>query len=114
MRSHLRRRPVTAIEAARTAHEAFNREPFDGLLADIGMPDQDGWSLIETIRRMRLECGGRIAAAAVTGASSPADVARSIAAGFDEQLTKPVQVEQLVATTARLAGFAPRLTRAAR
>jgi CheY-like chemotaxis protein len=69
--------------------------PFDLLLSDIGLPDGDGWTLVETLRKNR-----PLTAVAISGYSSPKDVARSKAAGFVAHLPKPFSGEEFEATLA--------------
>jgi CheY-like chemotaxis protein len=95
---------VHAVESAGAALEVFNLESFDVLTIDGGMPNQSGWSLLETIRRMAPEQGGLIPAAAITAFAYPEDEARSLASGFQVHLSKPVPLDDLVATIARLVG----------
>ena len=69
---------------------------FDLLLCDIGLPDGDGWSLLQTLSKNRA-----ITAIAVSGYCSPADVERSKAAGFVAHLAKPFNLEEFdIALTA--------------
>jgi CheY-like chemotaxis protein len=62
---------------------------FDLLLCDIGLPDGDGWTLLQTLSKSR-----SITAIAISGYCSPADVARSKAAGFLAHLAKPFSLEE--------------------
>lgn len=95
---------VVAVQSAGTALEVFNRRRFDVLLSDAGLPERDGWNLIETIRRMTRANGGRIPAIAVTARAYPADIEHSLASGFNALLSKPVEMDVVVATIARLVG----------
>lgn len=64
------------------------------VLLDIGMPGIDGW---ETCRRMRKEPWGRKALAiALTGWGQDEDKRRTMEAGFDHHLVKPVRVTSLL------------------
>jgi signal transduction histidine kinase/ActR/RegA family two-component response regulator len=64
------------------------------VLLDIGMPGIDGW---ETCRRMRKEPWGRKALAiALTGWGQDEDRRRTMEAGFDHHLVKPVRVTSLL------------------
>jgi PAS domain S-box-containing protein len=76
----------------------------DVLLSDIGLPIEDGYSLI---RRVRTEKGSRIPAAALTAYARADDQAVALEAGFQMHLTKPIEQGDLVAAVARLAGRAP-------
>lgn len=63
------------------------------VLLDLGLPEIDGF---ETCRRLRADrWGGRAVIAAVTGWGRAEDRRRSLDAGFDEHLLKPVAPEQL-------------------
>jgi signal transduction histidine kinase/ActR/RegA family two-component response regulator len=64
------------------------------VLLDIGMPDINGYQACEQIRRLK---GAAVSIVAVTGWGQDADRKRTAAAGFDAHLTKPVNLEQLVA-----------------
>lgn len=76
--------------------------PFDLLLCDIGLPDGDGWTLLETLKKER-----PITAIAVSGYCSPKDVARSRAAGFLTHLAKPFSLEEFDATLATVSVSSP-------
>jgi two-component system CheB/CheR fusion protein len=75
----------------------------DVVLADLGMPTEDGYDLI---RHMRALGRGRaqIPAGAITAYASPEDRERAIAAGYDIHLAKPVEPANLVHAVAKLAG----------
>jgi CheY-like chemotaxis protein len=66
----------------------------DVLLLDIGLPDLDGYQLAQRIRALPRTAHATLIA--LTGYGQDADRERSIAAGFDHHLTKPVDVEALV------------------
>jgi CheY-like chemotaxis protein len=72
------------------------------LFLDIGMPGMDGW---EVCRRVRMLQGDAPVIVAVTGYGQDDDRARSLQAGFDAHLTKPVQEEALIALIERLSGI---------
>jgi PAS domain S-box-containing protein len=72
------------------------------LLADIGMPGEDGYALIRQVRQLPPERGGRIPAIAVTAYASEPDRERALAAGFDRHLAKPVPHDQLIDTISAL------------
>ena len=74
----------------------------DVLLSDIEMPGRDGHELIRTVRLRAPEQGGSVPAAALTAYSRPEDRAKSMLAGFDAHLSKPVDLAELVATVVRL------------
>jgi signal transduction histidine kinase/ActR/RegA family two-component response regulator len=73
------------------------------LVCDIGMPGEDGYSLIQRIRALPAERGGRVRAAAVTAYARGEDRRRALSVGFNLHLSKPVDPAELVVTVARLA-----------
>lgn len=84
---------VTSAAEVLTALESF--QP-DVLVSDIGMPDVNGYHLIQQIRALPPEQGGSIPAIALTAYAREEDHQRSFASGFQQQVTKPLQPEQLV------------------
>ena len=70
----------------------------DVLICDIGMPQEDGYSLI---RRMRV-LDPKLPALALTAYARPEDRTKAIRAGFDNHLAKPVDAVELLAVVARL------------
>ncbi len=67
------------------------------VLADIGMPEMDGYALIEQVRALDPHLGGRIPAVAVTAHASAQDRLRALHAGFQNHVAKPVEPEELAA-----------------
>ncbi|MBR8837097.1 MAG: PAS domain-containing protein [Stigonema ocellatum SAG 48.90 = DSM 106950] len=86
---------LTVASAAEvlTALESF--QP-DALVSDIGMPEIDGYTLIQQIRALPPEKGGRIPAIALTAYARVEDHQRAITSGYQQQVTKPLEPEQLV------------------
>jgi CheY-like chemotaxis protein len=82
--------------------EAIEHQP-DIALIDIGLPDIDGYEIARRIRE--LPSGKSITLVAVTGYGQPKDIQRSLEAGFDFHLTKPVEVEDIKALFTRVAGM---------
>ena len=89
------------------AEQAFLKEPFDIVLMDVQMPRMDG---LETVRRIREhEAGGRGPRRArtpivtLTAHALNEEVGRSIAAGCDAHLTKPIHRQDLLAAIAEYA-----------
>ncbi len=100
-------RQVLLLEGAdvRTAGSAAEAERLINvfrpavLVADIGMPDEDGYALM---RRLRAQPSTRqLFAVAVSGYASEDDRIQARLAGFDEHLPKPVDATRLVALIAR-------------
>ncbi len=88
--------------SANEALEILSAWQPDFLVSDIGMPDQNGYQLIEKVRRTKT--GSQIPALALTAYASADDRTRALAAGFGAHLSKPVEPGNLVAEVARLSG----------
>ncbi len=71
----------------------MRRELPDVALVDIGLPELDGYALARAVRA--LPGGERVLLLAVTGYGQPEDRAKALAAGFDDHLVKPVDLEGL-------------------
>jgi signal transduction histidine kinase/CheY-like chemotaxis protein len=74
----------------------------DVLMSDIGMPNEDGYSLIRKVRGLREECGGRTPAAALTAYAREEDRERALSAGFQIHVAKPVEPSELVVVVSSL------------
>jgi CheY-like chemotaxis protein len=72
------------------------------VLLDIGMPGEDGYSLLRRLRSHPFETGRSVPAIAVTGYAQEADRDRALAAGFQAHVTKPFDVDRVVGLVARL------------
>jgi PAS domain S-box-containing protein len=99
---------VTAAASGADALEVLDREIPDVIVSDIAMPGLDGFELIERVRKRPPERGGRVPAVALTAYARPEDRERSLLAGFQAHLSKPVDLEELLSTVANLAGPAER------
>ncbi|HEX7622074.1 MAG TPA: ATP-binding protein [Anaeromyxobacteraceae bacterium] len=76
-----------------TGIEAARRHPPEVAFLDIGLPVMDGYELA---RRLRELLGSTVKLVALTGYGQDRDRAFSRAAGFDEHLVKPVELEQIM------------------
>ncbi|MEJ7848227.1 MAG: ATP-binding protein [Pyrinomonadaceae bacterium] len=94
---------VTAAASAAEALAAFKALIPDVLLSDIGMPGEDGFSLIAKIRALSKKDGGEIPAAALTAYANAGDRLRALRAGFQIHLPKPIELNELIAVVATLA-----------
>jgi PAS domain S-box-containing protein len=93
---------VVTCAAVDEALREFDRRPPDVLLSDIEMPARDGYALIAAVRARPANAGGDVPAAALTAYSRPEDRAASMLAGYDAHLSKPVDLQELIATVVRL------------
>jgi signal transduction histidine kinase len=73
----------------------------DVLVTDIGMPEEDGYSLVRKLRA--LQAGEKLVVIALTGYASRTDVEAAIDAGFDLHVPKPVDFDSFVPLIRRLA-----------
>ena len=94
---------VQAVGTAAEALERFLSERPDILVSDIGLPGQDGYSLIERIRGLEPAQGGGVPAIALTAFARSEDRTRALQAGFQAHVAKPVEPAELVATVASFA-----------
>jgi CheY-like chemotaxis protein len=93
---------VTSTASTEEAMERLAAGPADVLVADLAMPDQDGFALIRRVRRLEHERGTHVRAIAVTALAGAEDRRRAMAAGFDVHLAKPVDADVMVAAVAGL------------
>jgi two-component system CheB/CheR fusion protein len=100
---------VTEVNSAKNAIASLTNNPskYDVLLSDIGMPEEDGYSLLRQVRELSPQLGGQIPAAALTAYARAEDRTDSFAAGFQRHIAKPVQPEELVSIIAELAQINP-------
>jgi len=80
----------------------FAQEQPDLLLSDIGMPGENGYDLVKQVRALPIENGGGVPAIALTAFARPEDRSRSLAAGFQLHLAKPVEQAELLAAVSSL------------
>jgi CheY-like chemotaxis protein len=78
------------------------RRPFDVIIGDIGMPDEDGYQFLSKVRALPPEQGGLVPAIALTGYATRKDRERALAAGYQLHLAKPVEPEDLITAIANL------------
>ncbi len=81
---------VHAAEDMQEALEMLPKLRCDVFLCDIGLPDGDGWELIE-----RAQFPKNVYSIAMSGFGTEADIARSRAVGFRQHLLKPFELENL-------------------
>ncbi len=94
------------VRVASTAGEALQamREGLpDVLVSDIGLPLVDGYGLIRQVRELGPDAGGRTPAIALTAYAGADGARKAILAGFQMHLSKPFDIDDLVAAVATLA-----------
>lgn len=90
---------VRSAADARSAIELSEREKFDLLIADLGLPDRSGLELLRELRQRE----PTLSAIALSGYGLPRDFTNSKEAGFIEHFVKPVDVQKLHAVIDTLA-----------
>ena len=93
---------VTTASSSAEALTAVANGTFDLVLTDIGMPDQDGYTLIEALRRESKGNGADLPAIAVSAYARMADRQRALMTGFDRHIAKPVEPETLIESVAEV------------
>jgi signal transduction histidine kinase/ActR/RegA family two-component response regulator len=95
---------VKAVASAREALQLLETERPDVLVSDIGLPDEDGYSLIRRIRQRESQRGGFLPAIALTGYARADDKIRALVAGFQAHVPKPLEPAELMAAIADVGG----------
>jgi CheY-like chemotaxis protein/nitrogen-specific signal transduction histidine kinase len=93
---------VVQVESAEAALESIDASLPDVLISDLGMPGEDGYSLIRKLRKRAAQRGGKIPAIAVSAYAREEDRIAALAAGFQSHLAKPFKPYELVSEVARL------------
>lgn len=92
---------VQSAPEAGMALDRLNEQPFNVLISDIAMPGMDGLELIRHIRQVRGMGPEQLRAVALSAYGRAEDRQRAREAGFDEVLTKPVEIPELLASICR-------------
>jgi signal transduction histidine kinase/PleD family two-component response regulator len=91
---------VRCSESAAEAIEAFAEWNPDVLVSDIGMPNEDGYSLIRKLRGLDSHRARNIPAVALTAYATDEDRLQALAAGFQIHVSKPIEPENFVTSVA--------------
>jgi CheY-like chemotaxis protein len=98
---------VTAGSAAEALAQLPDAEA-DLLISDIGLPEVDGYELLQLIRQTDAGSGGGIPAIALTAYARSEDRARAFRAGYQAHVAKPVEPADLIAAIARVVQLSER------
>jgi CheY-like chemotaxis protein len=93
---------VTTVASAAEALEVLPQLQPDVLVCDIGMPEEDGYTLIRKIRGLNAEKEANVPAIALTAYTDSEDRVRALEAGFQTHVGKPVDPDNLVAAVANV------------
>ena len=70
------------------------------LLTDLGMPDVDGYGLLERVRALGAARGGDMPAIALTAFARVENRVKALSSGFSAHISKPVEPGELIAKVA--------------
>ncbi|QLE44295.1 response regulator [Nostoc sp. C052] len=93
---------ATAVGSVDEALAVLEQTKPDILISDIGMSEQDGYTLIRKLRSLEPEKGGRIPAIALTAYTREEDRLEVLSAGFQQHLSKPIDPNKLIAAVANI------------
>ncbi len=96
---------VTCCENPAEALKIFKEWKPDLLVSDIGMPIEDGYTLIKKLRKLKTKLAKEIPAVALTAYATKEDKARALAAGFQVHVPKPIEPEALIRSIAGVMGL---------
>ncbi len=94
---------ITADSARQAFIEIVDKNP-DVMVSDIGMPDEDGYSLIRRIRALPDKQHNAIPAVALTAFTRAQDRMRALTSGYQNHVSKPVEPDELATVIASLTG----------
>jgi PAS domain S-box-containing protein len=94
---------VETAGSAKQALQKLRQRRFHVLVSDIGMPEEDGYALIRSVRALGASAGGQIPAIALTAYARAEDRVKAVRAGFQMHLAKPIEPAELIAMVASLA-----------
>src|SRR6185369_17444759 len=100
---------VTVTASVQEAMAAYEQSRPHIIVADIGMPDYNGYTLIGKVRAKDREHGGNIVPAiALTAFTTAIDRDTVLSAGFQLHMPKPFEPHQLISVVSQLAKKYPR------
>ncbi|OYD95066.1 hybrid sensor histidine kinase/response regulator [Nostoc sp. 'Peltigera membranacea cyanobiont' 213] len=91
-----------AVASVDEALAVLEQAKADILISDIGMSEQDGYTLIRKLRSLEPEKGGCIPAIALTAYTREEDRLKALSAGFQQHLSKPIDPTKLIAMVANV------------
>jgi signal transduction histidine kinase len=94
---------ITVAESVREAMRLLEREKFQVLISDLGLPDEDGFDLIRRVRDAG-HTASQLPAVALTAFANKSHARDALSEGFQIHVPKPVDQGELIAVVARLVG----------
>lgn len=95
---------VIAAKSAKEGLIKLKEKNPDVLISDIGMPNEDGYSLIRKVRTIPNEHQKNIPAIALTAFTRAQDRAKALTTGYQSHVAKPVEIDELTTVIANLTG----------
>ncbi len=95
---------VKCSESTSEALRTFQDWNPDLIVSDIGMPDEDGYSLVKKLRKLKSRHAKQVPVVALTAYATTEDRAHALTAGFHIHVAKPIEPEVLVKSIAAAAG----------
>jgi CheY-like chemotaxis protein/anti-sigma regulatory factor (Ser/Thr protein kinase) len=95
---------VVIAASAREAFAEFRQRVPALLITDLGMPDVDGFELLDWVRHLERDQGSQVPAIALTAFARSEDRLRALESGFSAHISKPVEPSELIATVAAVVG----------
>jgi signal transduction histidine kinase/DNA-binding response OmpR family regulator len=95
---------VRCSDSAAQAMEEFHEWHPDLLVSDIGMPNEDGYSLIRKVRQLKSKRARKTPAVALTAYATDEDRLQALSAGFQMHVAKPIEPESFVSSIAAVLG----------
>ncbi|MGF1933691.1 MAG: ATP-binding protein [Nostoc sp. ChiQUE02] len=95
---------VTAVSSAKEALQVLAESEPDILLSDIGMPETDGYMMMQQIKVLQAKQAKQIPAIALTAYAGEINQQQALESGFQKHMSKPVEPEELVKAIATLIG----------
>jgi CheY-like chemotaxis protein len=93
---------VTTTASARETRAVLGKIHPDILIADISMPDEDGYSLMRSMRALETDTTRHLHAIALTARAREEDIEQALASGFEVHVAKPIDAHRLLATVATM------------
>jgi PAS domain S-box-containing protein len=99
---------VQTATSADAGFDLFRSWEPEVVISDVGMPDVDGYEFIRRIREHERPLGKKVPAVALTAFARIEDRVKSLAAGYQMHIAKPVEPGELLTIVASLSGFIDR------
>ncbi|MCX7746252.1 MAG: response regulator [Clostridia bacterium] len=93
---------VTVVTNGKELVKAYEKGKYDIILADVHMPEMDGFEATREIRKMESSLGRRTPIIAMTALAMTGDREKCLEAGMDGYVSKPINADELYKTVGSL------------